>query len=115
AAPSAATAAEFEAATLRFSGAGADRQNLRRVDVDQLGRDVDDCLGITLADSTQTVFPQAVAAATHADVLIVAPELGDGAGDDGADSQNASDFCRGVGINAVAVGEILFFKNLVER
>ena len=46
-------------------------------------------------------------------MLIVAAKLGDGAGDDGTHAQNTADFGGSCSIDAVAIGEILFFEDLI--
>src|SRR5262249_50662353 len=78
------------------------------------GADGADCFGIALLDSAEPKTAQAVTTAADSGVLVIAAKLGNRSHDDGVHTQNPPDLGGCGWIGAVAIGKILFGKNLVQ-
>ncbi len=90
-------------------------QNLAGVNVHYARVHLHDGLGLLVAEPAETETSQAAARASHLGVLGVVAELSDAAHDDRVHPQQLAQFRRGRGIGAIAVGEVLFRQNLVQR
>src|SRR5207302_3412202 len=78
--------------------------------------DTDHGLGVAFLQPSDAKFREpADDSATYRRVLVVAPELRDGSGDDGIDSEDTADLGSSGRVSPIAIGKILLGENFIER
>lgn len=114
-APAAAAAEHRRARPLRLALAFGHGQDFGGVDVDDARVETHDGFALLAIETAKADFAEPTADAANALVLGVVAELGDTADDDRVNAEELPELGGGVRICAIAVREILFRHDLVER
>src|SRR5208283_718560 len=113
--PATADAQKGSAGTRGFAGTRNGNQDFSGRGVNHARAHAHHRFRFTGAHAAKPESAQAIAAAAHIGVLIVAAKLRDRANDDAVHAEDLPDLCGGCRVGAVAIGKILFGENLIER